>query len=124
MRIWLAMTSACAVSAQSRAAASAKHNILYIMADDLNADWKNDRLAWMPNLKKYFSEEGTEFEVGGELHEVTAVHQRGFSSWLTRACLCCVRRAESCSGAASVWPVALFDAPRALPTQHGLREQR
>ena len=39
------MTSACAVSAQSRAAASAKHNILYIMADDLNADWKNDHVS-------------------------------------------------------------------------------
>ena len=35
--------------------------IVYIMADDLNADWKNDRLAYMPNLKKYFREEGTEF---------------------------------------------------------------
>ena len=59
---------ACAVSAQRTAsAANAKHNILYIMADDLNADWKNDSLAWMPNLKKYFSEEGTQFEVGGRL---------------------------------------------------------
>ena len=35
--------------------------IVYIMADDLNADWKNNRLDYMPNLKKYFSEQGTEF---------------------------------------------------------------
>jgi arylsulfatase A-like enzyme len=44
------------------AAGAKQPNILYIMADDLNADWKNDRLAYMPNVKKYFKEEGTEFE--------------------------------------------------------------
>jgi hypothetical protein len=54
---------ACAVGVRG-AAARGKHNIVYIMADDLNADWKNNRLAWMPKLKKYFSEEGTLFEVG------------------------------------------------------------
>ena len=69
MRALLPMV-ACAVGAQSRGAAGAKHNILYIMADDLNADWKNDRLAWMPNLKKFFSEEGTQFEVGGKLQRL------------------------------------------------------
>ena len=36
-------------------------NILFILADDLNADWKSDRLSYMPNLKKYLAEEGTEF---------------------------------------------------------------
>ena len=51
--------------ASASTATGAKHNILYIMADDLNADWKNDRLAWMPSLKKYFSDEGTQFEVSG-----------------------------------------------------------
>ena len=37
-------------------------NIIYLMADDLNADWKNDRLAYMPHLKARFSEGGTFFE--------------------------------------------------------------
>jgi arylsulfatase A-like enzyme len=32
------------------------------MADDLNADWKNDRLAYMPNLKAHFADGGTKFE--------------------------------------------------------------
>jgi hypothetical protein len=64
MQPLLPMIACIASAASNGAAASAgkKHNILYIMADDLNADWKNDRLAWMPNLKKYFSEEGTQFE--------------------------------------------------------------
>jgi arylsulfatase len=44
-------------------AMSAKQpNILFMMADDLNADWKNDRLGYMPHLKKYFKDEGTFFE--------------------------------------------------------------
>jgi len=32
------------------------------MADDLNTDYKNDRLDYMPNLKEYFKEGGTFFE--------------------------------------------------------------
>ena len=36
-------------------------NIVFVLADDLNADWKSDRLSYMPNLKKFFKEEGTEF---------------------------------------------------------------
>lgn len=43
------------------AVAAAPPNILFILADDLNADWKSDRLSYMPNLKKYLAEEGTEF---------------------------------------------------------------
>lgn len=27
-----------------------KPNILFVMADDLNADWKNDRLSYMPTV--------------------------------------------------------------------------
>lgn len=42
--------------------ATSKPNILFIMADDLNADWKNDRLDWMPNLKQHFKDGGTYFE--------------------------------------------------------------
>ena len=55
MRALLALIVTCYASA------AVKHNIVYIMADDLNADWKNDRLAYMPKLKKYFADEGTEF---------------------------------------------------------------
>ena len=55
MRALLALIVTCYAST------AVKHNIVYIMADDLNADWKNDRLAYMPKLKKYFSDEGTEF---------------------------------------------------------------
>ena len=36
-------------------------NLLFVLADDLNADWKSDRLAYMPHLKKHFAEGGAEF---------------------------------------------------------------
>ena len=36
-------------------------NIVFVLADDLNADWKSDRLSYMPNLKQFFKEGGTEF---------------------------------------------------------------
>jgi arylsulfatase A-like enzyme len=36
--------------------------LLFIMADDLNADWKNDRMDYMPNLKRRFKDAGTTFE--------------------------------------------------------------
>lgn len=36
-------------------------NILYIMADDLNNDWKNNRLEYMPNLRHYFRDNGVHF---------------------------------------------------------------
>ena len=32
-----------------------------MLADDLDADWKSDRLAYMPHLKKHFAEGGVEF---------------------------------------------------------------
>ena len=44
------LVTAMAVGAHG--AAKPKLNLLFIMADDLNADWKNDRLQWMPNLNK------------------------------------------------------------------------
>jgi arylsulfatase A-like enzyme len=36
-------------------------NIVFVLADDLNADWKSDRLSYMPNLREHFSLGGTEF---------------------------------------------------------------
>eukprot|EP00729_Bicosta_minor_P010469 gene10469-18501_t len=57
---WAVLAASCVSFAD--AATGGKKNIVYIMADDLNADWKNDRLEWMPNLNKYFFEGGTEFK--------------------------------------------------------------
>ena len=39
----------------------AKPNILFVLADDLDFDYKQDRKAVMPTLKKMFSEGGLEF---------------------------------------------------------------
>ncbi len=36
-------------------------NLVFILADDLNADWKSDRLSYMPRLKQHFADGGTEF---------------------------------------------------------------
>eukprot|EP00040_Diaphanoeca_grandis_P028329 m.163845 g.163845 ORF g.163845 m.163845 type:complete len:665 (-) comp31309_c1_seq1:74-2068(-) len=51
----------CLVALRCISATPSKPNILFIMADDLNADWKNDRLGYMPNLNKYFKQGGTFF---------------------------------------------------------------
>ena len=49
MRAELLTAAACVcIACVGAAPASKQPNILYIMADDLNADWKNDRLAFMP----------------------------------------------------------------------------
>ena len=40
---------------------SVSPNILFVLADDFNADWKSDRLSYMPHLKKHFAEGGVEF---------------------------------------------------------------
>ena len=45
----------------SGSAAAAQPNIVFVLADDLNADWKSDRLAYMPQLQKHFQQGGTEF---------------------------------------------------------------
>ena len=45
----LSFLSAAAAAA---AAASPKPNFVFILADDLNNDYKQDRLALMPNLKR------------------------------------------------------------------------
>ena len=37
-------------------------NIVWIMADDLDNDWKDDRMTYMPALKKWFRDEGAFFE--------------------------------------------------------------
>ena len=42
-------------------ATATKPNFIFLLADDLNNDYKQDRKAIMPNLRKYLSEEGMEF---------------------------------------------------------------
>eukprot|EP00052_Salpingoeca_macrocollata_P015540 m.123940 g.123940 ORF g.123940 m.123940 type:complete len:533 (-) comp19723_c0_seq1:51-1649(-) len=61
------------------AAAADRPNIVYIMADDLEFDYKQNRLEIMPTLKKYFAQEGLTF-----LEHVATVPVCGpsRSSWL------------------------------------------
>lgn len=40
-----------AAAAAAAAAASKRPNIVFVLADDLNNDWKQDRLSLMPNLR-------------------------------------------------------------------------
>ena len=42
-------------------ATATKPNFIFLLADDLNNDYKQDRKSIMPNLRKYLSEEGMEF---------------------------------------------------------------
>ena len=42
--------------------AADKHNVVWIMADDLDNDWKDDRLSYMPNLRTGFRDAGAFFE--------------------------------------------------------------
>ena len=48
-------------SAAAAAAASPQPNFLYVLADDLDFDYKQDRKAIMPNLKREMAEGGLEF---------------------------------------------------------------
>lgn len=62
LKLFIASAMVALYGAGTSAGAAIKPNLLYIMADDLNADWKNDRLSYMPNLKKRFKDGGTFFE--------------------------------------------------------------
>jgi N-acetylglucosamine-6-sulfatase len=42
-------------------APSKRPNVWFLMADDLDADWKQDHSAIMPSLRKYWKEGGVEF---------------------------------------------------------------
>ena len=48
--------------ASTRAEEKKRPNLVFLMADDLNNDYKNDRLKYMPHLNKRFKEAGTFFE--------------------------------------------------------------
>ena len=60
MRLQLLATAAVAAAATASAAA-APPNIVWILADDLNADYDQDRLALMPNLRTRVRDVGVHF---------------------------------------------------------------
>ena len=45
----------------SSSAADNRPNVVWVMADDLDNDWKDDRLAYMPVLRSEFMEQGVFF---------------------------------------------------------------
>lgn len=57
----LALLSTIYTTAHAAVAAQGRPNFVFVLADDLNYDYKQDRKAFMPNLKKHFAEEGLEF---------------------------------------------------------------
>ena len=59
--MWLAAAAAAATATMCTVDAASSPNILYIMADDLNNDWKNNRLDYMTNLRHYFRDNGAHF---------------------------------------------------------------
>jgi predicted membrane-bound mannosyltransferase len=65
MRNLAILGALAAVSVYVAAAASSdqpgRPNFVFVMADDLDADYKQDRLALMPNLKHYWADNGLEF---------------------------------------------------------------
>lgn len=44
--------------AQASTGSGERPNIVFVMADDLDFDYKQDRLAIMPNLKKHWADAG------------------------------------------------------------------
>jgi len=52
---------AAAAAAAAAAATQTRPSFVWILADDLEADWKQDRKEIMPNLKRALSEGGLEF---------------------------------------------------------------
>ena len=68
VRFLLLATAAAATTEQPPPSPHTPHtphtpppNIVFVLADDLNADWKSDRLSYMPNLRTHFAHGGTEF---------------------------------------------------------------
>lgn len=58
----LVSLAACAGGAHAAGAAGAKRpNIVWIMADDLDNDWKDDRMSYMPTLRTEFRDAGAFF---------------------------------------------------------------
>lgn len=49
------------VGAAPRGAAAARPNFVFVMADDLDSDYKQDHLSIMPNLRTYWAQRGLEF---------------------------------------------------------------
>ena len=54
---------AAAAAAAAAAATQTRPSFVWILADDLEADWKQDRKEIMPNLKRALSEGGLEFVI-------------------------------------------------------------
>ena len=54
---WSVILVLAFVSAMCRAGRVSKPSIVWVMADDLDNDWKDDRLAYMHNLRQRFREQ-------------------------------------------------------------------
>jgi hypothetical protein len=93
------LVTAMAVGAHG--AAKPKLNLLFIMADDLNADWKNDRLQWMPNLNKCVRVRGSVTHCMS-MHDtcVTRSEKQWAHCWPKARCTADQRLAECCMATA------------------------
>ncbi len=59
--VLLALLVASTQSVSAAKAAASRPNLLFVLADDLNFDYKSDRVAYMPNLRKRLRDGGAQF---------------------------------------------------------------